>query len=161
MEPGMTFKGGDRVSRRDGGTFSNGNHVVTVKAPSASLPYAIWFEETDTWSSASSLQLVSSAPMEDLFPETPKVTRQSVLDEASKLINEDRASDYGDPKVMHQLIGDFWSTYLGLETKLTPDQVGMMMALMKIARSTSSPKFDTYVDLAGYAALAGEMSIQG
>jgi len=89
------------------------------------------------------------------------VTRQSVLDEASKLINEDRASDYGDPKVMHQLIGDFWSTYLGLETKLTPDQVAMMMALMKIARSTSSPKFDTYVDLAGYAALAGEMSIQG
>jgi len=39
--------------------------------------------------------------------------------------------------------------------------VAMMMALMKIARSTSSPKFDTYVDLAGYAALAGEMSIQG
>ena len=89
------------------------------------------------------------------------VNRQAVLDTASKLINGDRAADYGDAKQMHQLIGDFWSSYLDLEERLRPDEVAMMMALMKVARSTSSPKFDTYVDLAGYAALAGEMSIQG
>jgi len=91
----------------------------------------------------------------------PECNRQSILDTASKLIHGDRASDYGDAKEMHQRIGDFWSTYLNLETPLTADQVAMMMVLMKTARSTSSPKFDTYVDLAGYAALAGEMSMQG
>lgn len=88
-------------------------------------------------------------------------SRQDILSEAEKLINGDRAADYGDAKKMHQLIGDFWSVYLNLEVPLTADQVAMMMVLMKTARSTSSPKFDTYVDLAGYAALAGEMSIQG
>ena len=91
----------------------------------------------------------------------PECNRQLILDTASKLIHGDRASDYGDAKEMHQRIGDFWSTYLNLETPLTAAQVAMMMVLMKTARSTSSPKFDTYVDLAGYAALAGEMSIQG
>lgn len=89
------------------------------------------------------------------------VTRQAVLDEAARLIQGDRKADYGDATEMHQKIGDFWSTYLNLDTKLAADQVAMMMVLMKAARSTSSPKFDTYVDLAGYAALAGEMSIQG
>jgi len=97
----------------------------------------------------------------NLFPDQEPKTRQDVLDTASDLINGDRKADYGDAKDMHQLIGDFWSTYLDLDINLTADQVAMMMALMKVARSTSSPKFDTYVDLAGYAALAGEMSIQG
>lgn len=98
---------------------------------------------------------------EEEGPQPPEGNRQSILDEASKLIHGDRAADYGDARKMHQKIGDLWAAYLGLEGGLRADQVAMMMALMKISRSTSSPKFDTYVDLAGYAALGGEMAIQG
>lgn len=99
--------------------------------------------------------------VEEEGPQPPEGNRQSILDEASKLIHGDRAADYGDAHEMHQKIGDLWAAYLGLEGGIRADQVAMMMALMKISRSTSSPKFDTYVDLAGYAALGGEMAIQG
>ena len=92
-------------------------------------------------------------------------TRQDILDTAGGLINGDRAADYGDAKFMHQLIGNLWSDYLNHlpatrdgVVSITPDQVSMMMVLMKIARSTASPKYDTYVDIAGYAALGGEMT---
>ena len=105
---------------------------------------------------------VHSTPKE---PAVDKISRQAVLDTASNLINGDRASDYGDAEDMHQLIANLWSDYLnhlpatddGIVC-IEPDQVAMMMVLMKVARSTASPKFDTYVDIAGYAALGSEMT---
>jgi hypothetical protein len=37
----------------------------------------------------------------------------------------------------------------------------MMLVLVKVARSIETPKDDSFVDIAGYAALAGEMSNVG
>ena len=44
---------------------------------------------------------------------------------------------------------------------LTPVDVAMMLVLVKVARSIETPKDDSFVDIAGYAALAGEMSNVG
>ena len=41
--------------------------------------------------------------------------RSEVLSKAAELISGDRQATYGDAKEMHQLIGDLWSAYLGVE----------------------------------------------
>lgn len=85
--------------------------------------------------------------------ETPQ--RAQILNEAAELIVGDRNKAYGDPEENHQQIADYWTTYLGYPIKAY--DVANMMALLKMARSRTSYKRDTYVDLAGYAAIAGEL----
>ena len=78
-------------------------------------------------------------------------TRAELLADAEAAVNGDRNADYGDPNQDFKRTAEFWSTYLGIA--ITPTQVGMMMALLKISRSVWSPgKRDNYLDLAGYAA---------
>ena len=78
-------------------------------------------------------------------------TRAELLADAEAAVNGDRNADYGDPNQDFKRTAEFWSTFLGVA--ITPTQVGMMMALLKISRSAWSPgKRDNYLDLAGYAA---------
>ena len=80
---------------------------------------------------------------------------EDILLEARELVAGDRHEDYGDKLVNHTRIADLWSTYL--ETPVRPDQVAIMMGLVKIARSMHATKHDSYVDLAAYSAIAGEI----
>lgn len=82
--------------------------------------------------------------------------RVTILAEASRLISGERAAQYGPPERMFALIAALWSAYTG--HRLTARDAAVMMALMKIARSRTSPDADTWTDLAGYAALAGELA---
>ena len=84
--------------------------------------------------------------------------RDEVLAKAGELINGDRKEDYGDAYLNHMRIAEFWNNYLDHEIKLTPTDVAIMMMLVKIARCIHSYKDDSFVDICGYAALAGEMS---
>lgn len=85
-------------------------------------------------------------------------TRTTTLENASKLINQDRAVDYGDARSNFSTIASFWSTYLGKE--ISAVDVAMMMTLLKVARAKVSPrKQDSYDDMAGYAALGAELAI--
>jgi hypothetical protein len=84
--------------------------------------------------------------------------RDEILAKAGELINGDRKEDYGDAYLNHMRIAEFWNNYLDHEIKLTPTDVAMMMMLVKIARCIHSYKDDSFVDICGYAALAGEMS---
>ena len=45
--------------------------------------------------------------------------------------------------------------------EITPRMYAMMMAVGKLARAVTSSKLDNWVDLAGYAALAGEQEAEG
>lgn len=84
-------------------------------------------------------------------------TRENVLDTAKKCVNGDRDHQYGSPENNFSAIAAYWSIYLGKE--ISAGDVAMMMALLKIARAEKSPKkLDNYVDLAGYAACAGEIA---
>ena len=55
------------------------------------------------------------------------------------------------------MIAALWTAYAG--TDITPKDVAMMMALLKIARAKAGSKPDTYIDLAGYAACGGELEV--
>jgi hypothetical protein len=80
---------------------------------------------------------------------------QDLLDEAKKLIGGDRQEDYGDKLKNHQNIADFWSVFL--QKKITAHDVAICMALVKVARLMNQHKKDSYLDMAAYAAIAGEI----
>ncbi len=84
--------------------------------------------------------------------------RDEILVTAGQLINGDRAKDYGDAYLNHMRIADFWNNYLDHDSKIKPTDVAVMMMLVKIARVMQSYTDDSFVDMCGYAALAGEMS---
>lgn len=84
------------------------------------------------------------------------MNRVEILEDAKKQISGKRVEDYGKPEDNFLVIADFWGTYKGVN--FTPKDVAIMMALMKIARIRSDTKSDSYVDLAGYAACAGEIA---
>ena len=85
------------------------------------------------------------------------MTRVEILDAAMKATNGDRDKKHGRPEDSFALIGQLWEAYTGRH--YSPVDVAMMMALLKIARiKTGHGSIDSYVDLAGYAACAGEIA---
>lgn len=89
------------------------------------------------------------------------MTRPEILDAAKACVCGQREQDYGKPEDNFRLIANLWNVYLGLEgfNEITPLDVAMMMALLKIARiSTGTGTADSFVDLAGYAACGGEIA---
>ena len=98
------------------------------------------------------------------------MTRSEILDTAKKCVCGQREQDYGSPESNFQIIADLWNAYLGKHCcsnvdgyacldDLTPTDVAMMMALLKIARiKNGGGTGDSFVDLAGYAACGGEIS---
>jgi len=80
-----------------------------------------------------------------------------ILDEAKRLTETDRQNVYGDPLTNHQRIADLWSVYL--EKEISPSQVALCLCLVKIARLMQTPDHaDSFIDLASYSAIAGQLS---
>lgn len=87
------------------------------------------------------------------------IIRKEILAQASKLICSERNTQYGEPEDSFAVIAELWEVYL--TRKLTPHDVGIMMALLKIARiMTGQTKADNYIDAAGYIACAGECKVE-
>lgn len=87
------------------------------------------------------------------------MNRADILDEAKRLINTDRAQDYGHPRINHERIAKLWSPVLGIE--VTPSQVALCMAQVKVSRLVQTPDhLDSFIDGAAYLAIAGELSHQ-
>ena len=84
-----------------------------------------------------------------------KMTCKEILSEAKKLIGGNRHKDYGDKLTNHQNIAALWSIFLRKE--VTPHDVAVCMALVKVARLMHQHKKDNYIDLAAYASIAGEI----
>ena len=83
--------------------------------------------------------------------------RSKILDRAKDLITGDRARDYGDARENFERIARGWEVILGVR-KITLVQVALCMAWVKIARLIHGEKFDSFVDLSAYGALAGEFA---
>ena len=82
--------------------------------------------------------------------------REQILTEANKIVNGARNEEYGKPEDNFNLIAGFWSRYLN--KAVTAHDVAIMMVLLKVARTkTGKGSLDNYVDIAGYAACAGEV----
>ena len=79
-----------------------------------------------------------------------------ILLEAHNLLNAERQQDYGSPAASFARIAALWSAYLGRE--VSPKDVCMCMALLKIAREANSHKRDNLLDAAGYIGLAADVT---
>ena len=86
--------------------------------------------------------------------------RQEILDKAKDCVCGQRQQDYGNPEDNFAMIARLWTDYYNDEdVNFTSKDVAMMMALLKVARiRTGKGTRDSYVDLAGYAACAGEIA---
>ena len=88
------------------------------------------------------------------------VSRADILDRAKAIVTGEREKQYGKPEDNFAIIAELWSAYTGY--KFSPVDVAMMMALLKVARiKTGVGTVDSFVDLAGYAACAGEIAGRG
>ncbi len=86
--------------------------------------------------------------------------RDKLLDEAKNLVNGPRAKDYGDAYENHERVAQLWSTILGQDVSVS--QVYQCLMALKLARLIVSPTHtDSWVDIAGYASLGGEIDGKG
>lgn len=82
--------------------------------------------------------------------------RRQVLVVASRTIEGDRQQDYGEASASFARIAAIWAAILGVP--ITGHQVALMMTGLKISRAAGKPGHaDSYIDMAGYAALAAEL----
>ena len=81
------------------------------------------------------------------------------LNQAKVLVEGQRHKDYGDKVNNHINIAKLWSAYKDVE--ITPHDVAIMMTLLKIARTKlGEVSKDTYIDMAAYGAIAGEIKFK-
>jgi hypothetical protein len=82
--------------------------------------------------------------------------RAILLADAGRIISGERDVTYGTPEDNQQRIADLWSVLFGIE--VTPRQACLALILVKVAREVNQPKRDNLVDIAGYAAIADEVT---
>lgn len=95
--------------------------------------------------------------------EAEPITRKDILTAAEKCVCGHRVTDYGKPENNFGTIAQLWTAYLrGSRPKapeITAEDVAMLLALLKVGRiSSGTGSQDCFVDLAGYAACAGEIA---
>ena len=96
------------------------------------------------------------------------MNRSDILEAAKVCVCGEREQDYGKPEDNFETIGLFWGVYLNAAhpeytrqlplNGITAKDVAAMMGLLKVARIATGSKEDSFVDLAGYAACAGEIA---
>lgn len=95
-----------------------------------------------------------------------KPARAAILDEAKRCVCGQREQDYGSPENNFRLIASLWEPYIrtrcvsdGADVSIMPEDVAMLMALLKIARICSGTGTqDSFVDCCGYMACGGEIA---
>lgn len=77
---------------------------------------------------------------------------EDLLVEANGLVNGDRMAAYGSPLPAYVAQAKTWSGLLAhkLKEDLTPEDVVLLLAGMKLVREVRRPKRDNRVDLIGY-----------
>lgn len=84
----------------------------------------------------------------------------STLETAAALISGDRRWVYGDAEENFAVLAVLWSAILRdyLREEIPARMVPVLLAALKIARLSHDPDHaDSWVDLAGYAGLGGDM----
>jgi len=97
-----------------------------------------------------------------MFDKAMNSARESnpIKNDTIKSIQDDRQNDYGDAKVSHQSIANFWNEYLSRKQDNAPSweldatDVAVMLSLMKVSRLAYKRKEDSFVDFASYADFA-------
>lgn len=142
-------------------------YVIEVDdTPMEDLPFADSIEyfcqaigTTFTAEELGKLKKLENGKAQDAKPELK--TRQDILDAAMEIVAGKR-EEYGDPEDSFETIAELWSAYLRAashrsDLEIASTDVAVMMVLLKVARCVGSQKIDNYIDMAGYAACAGEL----
>lgn len=83
--------------------------------------------------------------------------RRQVLNEAARLITQDREGTHGPYTDEAARIGRLWGAILRRDD-IPPRTVAAMMIALKLCRATAgSVNVDDWIDTAGYAALAAQI----
>ncbi len=97
-------------------------------------------------------------PSEETEP--APLPRLELLHQAEQLVSRDRNQDYGDPQINFQRTVDLVKAYLGERrgVDLAPEDIAVIGVLLKIGRlAEDRSKFDSWCDIAGYAAVGWEV----
>jgi hypothetical protein len=84
-----------------------------------------------------------------------------LLRDAADIVEGARNRTHGDKERSFQSIADLWNAYRATRSRLpiTAADVAVMMVLLKVARTAHGiPIPDHFTDMAGYAAIAGELN---
>ena len=98
--------------------------------------------------------------------ESEAMTKSEFLDEVKRIVAE-REGQHGKPAETFKAIAAAWSVYLtaivGVPVMLREEDVAMMMVELKVHRFAGGQgtHMDTLLDIAGYAACAGELASRG
>lgn len=84
--------------------------------------------------------------------------RAEILEAARVCVCGEREQDYGTPENNFETIGLLWGVYLRAAHRELARVMAAMMGLLKVARIATGSNPDSFVDLAGYAACAGEIA---
>ena len=79
--------------------------------------------------------------------------RETILEEAQRLVHGNRGADYGHPIDDYTRTGRLWGAILGVPD-IDPRLCCLMMSAVKISREVNRHKRDNLTDLAGYAECA-------
>ena len=109
---------------------------------------------------------VTEKQVKKIRSQLPKLNREKVDHELkillldlkllTKVVRGPRERDYGDKTTNHENIAKLWSAFLDYE--ISAHNVAICMMLVKVARLKHRPTEDCYIDMAGYAAIAGEIN---
>lgn len=95
------------------------------------------------------------APLDNSVMHYPQ---SDIVSEAVSVVSGDRQGDYGDAAQSFSRIAELWSAYLDekVNAPISSKDVAAMMILLKLSRSKTSDKRDTWIDVIGYAQIAGD-----
>lgn len=92
--------------------------------------------------------------------EEMKAYDEAISNSGVEAIQNERENDYGDAKVSHTSIANFWNEYLSRKQDNEPSweldatDVAVMLSLMKVSRLAYKRKHDSVLDFASYANFA-------
>jgi len=81
------------------------------------------------------------------------MSKETILEEAQRLVHGDRGVQYGHPIDDYTRTGRLWGAILGIHD-IDPRVCCLMMSAVKISREVNKHKRDNLTDLAGYAECA-------
>ena len=92
-----------------------------------------------------------------MFAPQQHASRSEILDTAKQYVTKDRENEHGDMKDNFLTIASYWNVHLNIY-HIGPQDVAVMMALLKIARIAQKEKnLDNWVDACGYLSCGGEI----
>lgn len=108
---------------------------------------------------------LTSVSYEDIGKNPDYIPKTDILAEADRTIHGPREKEYGNKRQNFTQIAMIWQGLLAPKllpnSRITPEDVGLLMIAVKMARLAKSPDHrDSILDIAGYAGCIDELQLQ-